>query len=157
MQGFKNVVKHWFEPVAPFCFPLFISLVVVGTDQLTKLFFGFLGWPTILNLGVAFGLFPSWWWPWIGLAILSGLTAWLVRDGDRLSKLTRIGAGMLLGGGLSNILDRILVGSVRDYPWLPWLPAFNLADLAIVLGLILILGEELNWGGRFKRRFKNGT
>jgi len=65
------------------------------------------------------------------------------RKGD---SLFHIGAGLLLGGSLSNLFDRTFRGSVTDYlrfPTLPWKKirslVFNLADLCIFLGTALML------------------
>ena len=51
--------------------------------------------------------------------------------------------GMIVGGALGNLVDRVRAGSVTDFIKLPAWPAFNLADSAITLGviaLIVILG-----------------
>jgi signal peptidase II len=47
--------------------------------------------------------------------------------------------GMLLGGALGNIVDRAREGAVIDFVKLPYWPAFNVADAAITLGVIILL------------------
>jgi signal peptidase II len=47
--------------------------------------------------------------------------------------------GMLLGGALGNVLDRLREGAVTDYLKLPGWPAFNLADVCITVGVVLLL------------------
>ena len=47
--------------------------------------------------------------------------------------------GMLLGGALGNIVDRVRVGAVIDFVKLPHWPAFNVADSAITIGVIVLL------------------
>ncbi len=47
--------------------------------------------------------------------------------------------GMLLGGAIGNVLDRAARGAVTDYIKLPHWPAFNLADTAITLGVVVLL------------------
>ncbi len=47
--------------------------------------------------------------------------------------------GMLLGGALGNIVDRIREGAVVDFIKLPYWPAFNVADMAITFGVIILL------------------
>jgi signal peptidase II len=47
--------------------------------------------------------------------------------------------GLLLGGALGNIVDRIRVGAVIDFIKLPHWPAFNVADSAITIGVIALL------------------
>ena len=61
-----------------------------------------------------------------------------------------LGAGLLLGGSLANLFDRIFRGSVTDYlrfPTLPWKKirtlVFNLADLCIFFGTVLVLLRTL--------------
>jgi len=47
--------------------------------------------------------------------------------------------GLLLGGAAGNLLDRIRIGSVTDFIKLPHWPAFNLADIAITVGVIALV------------------
>lgn len=47
--------------------------------------------------------------------------------------------GMLLGGALGNIVDRIREGAVVDYLKLPYWPAFNVADASITIGVVVLL------------------
>jgi signal peptidase II len=46
---------------------------------------------------------------------------------------------MLLGGALGNIVDRVSEGAVIDFVKLPYWPAFNVADSAITIGVIVLL------------------
>lgn len=46
---------------------------------------------------------------------------------------------LLFGGGLSNILDRVMYGCVRDFTVFSWFPAFNLADICLSIGAGLFL------------------
>ncbi len=48
-------------------------------------------------------------------------------------------AGMLAGGAVGNIVDRVRDGAVTDFLKLPNWPAFNLADVAITLGVVALL------------------
>jgi signal peptidase II len=48
--------------------------------------------------------------------------------------------GLLIGGSVSNLLDRIRLGHVTDFLDVGWWPAFNLADSFIVLGVAILLG-----------------
>ena len=47
--------------------------------------------------------------------------------------------GMLLGGALGNIVDRIREGAVVDFLKLPYWPAFNVADASITIGVVILL------------------
>jgi signal peptidase II len=73
----------------------------------------------------------------VGLALL-GLLVYFVTHSSR--PLIWLATGLLLGGALGNLLDRIRTGSVLDFVQLPlgW-PPFNLADASIVLGVALLL------------------
>lgn len=72
--------------------------------------------------------------------VLLGVGLWLVRSlaRSRLSGASLIGALLLLAGGLSNGLDRLLSGGVIDCLAVPPGIVFNLADVAITAGLILL-------------------
>lgn len=91
------------------------------------------------NQGVAFGFLPG---RHLAVSVLVGvallvLVAYFARH---LSKpLIWLPTGMLLGGALGNILDRLRAGSVTDFVKLPlgW-PPFNLADASITLGVLLL-------------------
>lgn len=77
------------------------------------------------------------------LAFLALLLAILIWRG--LSTATLVGASLLIGGGLSNVLDRLLhQGAVIDFVSINVLgyssSIFNLADLAISLGMVLLAG-----------------
>jgi signal peptidase II len=50
-----------------------------------------------------------------------------------------ISTGLLLGGALGNLLDRLIDGSVTDFIKFPDWPAFNVADISITLGVIILL------------------
>ena len=55
------------------------------------------------------------------------------------SRLTAVGCGLILGGALGNLLDRVTAGSVTDYLDFRVWPIFNAADVAIVTGVIALL------------------
>jgi signal peptidase II len=59
--------------------------------------------------------------------------------------------GLLVGGALGNLLDRLLDGSVTDFIKFPDWPAFNAADIAITVGVITLL-LVLELAGRAERR-----
>ncbi len=91
------------------------------------------------NDGIAFGLAPGGHTiviALIGLALL-GVLLYFARHSTR--RLVWLPTGLLLGGALSNILDRVRDGSVTDFIKLPlgW-PPFNLADASITVGVIIL-------------------
>jgi signal peptidase II len=128
-------------------------LAVVGLDQLTKraversivsgethkLLPG-IDLVNTRNRGVAFGFLPG---SHLGVTILIGvallvLLAYFARHSAR--RLIWLPTGMLMGGAIGNIVDRLRAGSVTDFVKLPlgW-PPFNLADASITLGILLLL------------------
>jgi signal peptidase II len=96
------------------------------------------------NHGVAFGFLPG---DHLAVTIVIGvaLLALLVYFARHATRpLIWLPTGMLIGGALGNIIDRLREGSVTDFIKLPlgW-PPFNLADTSITLGvLILVLTIE---------------
>ena len=106
------------------------------------------------NRGVNFGLFASGSdaGRWILIAIALGISAWvwrwIARAGEGMP--AQVSAGLLVGGALGNVVDRVLYGAVADFlnmsvpGWTnPW--AFNVADIAIFLGaigLVLFTGRQ---------------
>jgi len=102
------------------------------------------------NRGISYGLFaqgsPAGRWLLIVLAlvIVAGLWLWLAR---LPRPLPAAGVGLIIGGALSNVADRLVHGAVADFFWIHWgnfsWYVFNLADVAIVAGVVLILYDSL--------------
>jgi len=94
----------------------------------------------VQNSGIAFGLFSS------ATAIVTLATAlavgWMLlffaRSGSRHPVLPAA-LGLLIGGSVSNLVDRVRLGHVTDFLDLGWWPAFNLADSFIVIGVAILL------------------
>ncbi|HTZ87532.1 MAG TPA: signal peptidase II [Solirubrobacteraceae bacterium] len=91
------------------------------------------------NHGVAFGFLPgshTLVTVLIGVALLALLVYFALHSHDRLIWLP---TGMLLGGAIGNVIDRVRSGSVTDFIKLPlgW-PPFNIADMSITLGVLLL-------------------
>jgi len=91
------------------------------------------------NTGVAFGFFSGGGALVAVIAVLAlaGLLAFFFTHVDR--RLAWLATGMLVGGAAGNLIDRAREGSVTDFLDLPLWPAFNLADTAITLGVLLLL------------------
>ena len=64
-----------------------------------------------------------------------------------------MGLTLIIGGGLSNLFDRVLRGGVIDFIDLGWGSVFNLADVFITLGLVLYLYLIFKNGEQSKNRF----
>ena len=117
---------------------------------------GFFNLVLVGNTGVSFGLFRGsgarWFLVVVSLAVVVALLVWLWRARARLIQL---GVGLVIGGALGNVVDRVRLGAVVDYLdfhafQVHW-PAFNVADSAIVIGVIAlvldgVLGRPPNSG-----------
>ena len=93
------------------------------------------------NHGVAFGFLPGSHIAitiLIGVALLGLLVYFALHTRERLIWLP---TGMLIGGAIGNVVDRLREGSVTDFIKLPlgW-PPFNLADMSITLGVLILFG-----------------
>lgn len=96
------------------------------------------------NSGMAFGA-GSGVGPLIGIVAV-GVVVVLVRQAmSSATQLTRVAAGVLLGGAVGNLVDRLirddawLRGRVVDFIDLGWFPVFNVADMAINIGAVLLV------------------
>jgi signal peptidase II len=91
------------------------------------------------NRGVAFGLFAGDQAPMIAISVLAIglLAAYLARHASQPGAW--LAAALIGGGALGNLADRARDGYVRDFLDPPAWPAFNVADVAIVVGVGLIL------------------
>ena len=93
----------------------------------------------VRNSGIAFGLFAS---RTSAVILLTALTVgamvlFYARSAQR-HPLLPVALGLVLGGSLSNLVDRVRLGYVTDFIDFRWWPAFNLADTFIVVGVGLL-------------------
>ena len=93
----------------------------------------------VRNHGVAFGAFAGG-GTIVAVVIAIALVAlvlWFVRHTG--TPLAWLPTGLLLGGAVGNIFDRVRDGAVTDFVKLPAWPAFNVADIAITFGVLSLL------------------
>lgn len=111
----------------------------------------FLHLENVRNKGVAFGLGGDISAVLIGvtLVLLLGLLVFLATRG-RGGALIWVPAALLIGGALGNLADRVRDGAVTDFIDLPLWPTFNLADVAITVGVLLLLLDVERSEGRRK-------
>jgi len=115
--------------------------VLVSFDQISKYIIRHTGGFYICNKGVSFGLpfftlaFFNLKFKIFNLKSISNLKFQILN----YSKLTLLGIILIISGGLSNIADRIMSGCVIDFIDLKFWPVFNLADIYITIGGIIIL------------------
>jgi signal peptidase II len=104
----------------------------------------------VWNPGISYGLFPAT-SPWgtalqvsLTLGMIAFLAWWLWKSS---SLAVSVGCGLVVGGGLGNLLDRVVYGRVADffhfhgfgYNWY----VFNIADVAVTLGAIAFIYDVL--------------
>lgn len=142
---------------------IIVMVLICVLDQLSKL--AIMDWlhpgaiypviPKLFNLtltfnkGIAFGLFsdfPDMWRQiFLGVTTLAAVCVllYLLRHEYYNSKVGRFALALILGGAVGNIIDRVRLGYVVDfldfylgsYHW----PAFNVADSAICVGIVILL------------------
>jgi signal peptidase II len=130
-----------------------VALAAVAADQLTKRIVtshlaldqgdhivGPFWIHHVQNSGIAFGLFSS---RTAAVIVLTGIAVvWMLvffaRSGARHPVLP-VALGLVIGGSMSNLLDRVRLGYVTDFLDLRYWPAFNLADSFIVIGVGVLL------------------
>ncbi len=91
------------------------------------------------NRGAAFGLFPQFQWLYLGAAVLVGFYILVAghRFGTTFARQALL--GLILGGAISNGIDRFFQGYVVDFIDLHRWPVFNVADMSIVIGILLAI------------------
>jgi len=142
-------------------FGMATALAVFVADQLSKLWILFWvrledtgPWPItpfmefvmVWNRGISYGLFQQssdlGRWALVALSIAASvwLSFWLRRAARRMEALA---LGLIIGGALGNVIDRIAYGAVADFVHLFWRDwswyVFNIADAAIVVGVVALL------------------
>ena len=146
--------QGWFLPV---------GIGILVSDQISKLWIertylpgmgttvvsGLFSLTRVHNTGVAFGMAQ-------GNNLLTGILAWLIlvlsvwvaKGWDWERRWVQVVAGMVAGGAVGNLIDRMRLGYVLDFldfHYVGWSwPAFNLADAAISVGVTLLV---LSWIG----------
>lgn len=144
--------SRWRVRRAAFARAVVVLAIVVGLDQLTKhtiatgiapgetrKFLPLVNLVHVRNTGVAFGFLSSGGalvlaFTLIALAVLIGYLAWRPER-----PWLWLPTGMLVGGAVGNLIDRISSGSVIDFIKLPDWPAFNVADMSITFGVLALL------------------
>ena len=136
---------------------LIVAAAVVAVDQVTKgilrgaldagehrdLILGF-ELSNVTNSGIAFGALEG-----AAEGLVLGVTAaalalilgWFMAAGDRPGMW--LGVGLLVGGAVGNLIDRVRTDGVTDFIDPPMWPAFNVADVAITFGVVVLVGAAL--------------
>ena len=94
----------------------------------------------ILNAGAAFGLLENQRFFFIAIAVvLLGVLVKYYAHIPPTPPILRIGVGLMAGGAIGNLIDRIKSGQVVDFFDFRIWPIFNIADMAIVVGVSIII------------------
>lgn len=162
-QGISSIIRHGLgERVAPLTeweakrfgpVPA-VALVVLLIDQVTKALVtqalghgrvitalgGLIYLDEVHNTGAAFSLLRSHGVVFIliAAAVMIGVLVFYRRIAASAG-IVRLAVGLILGGATGNLIDRIRLGYVVDFIDLRWWPVFNMADSAIVVGVLVLV------------------
>lgn len=140
-----------------------IAAVTIALDQLSKWWVldgmglasrppievtSFFNLVLVWNHGISFGMLSGQRLPLllivVAMVVVSILLRWLVKVTDWL---TVVGIGLVVGGALGNVIDRVRFGAVADFLDFHWeklhWPAFNIADSAIFMGVVVLCIESM--------------
>ncbi len=144
---------------------IWLAVVVVILDQLTKYIAStslelhqsvavmpMFNWTLMHNPGAAFsflaneGGWQRWFFAVIAVAVSAVIVLWIKRL-QQHEKWQAVALALILGGAIGNVIDRIWLGYVVDfidvyYEHMHW-PAFNIADSAITIGVVLIIIDSI--------------
>ena len=130
-----------------------VAAIVVALDQLSKYLVrakmdpgqsipehGFFRFTYGTNTGGVFGLFSNQTFLITVAAVISVVVILLYsRHRMAQSMLVKVSLGMILGGSIGNLIDRVRLGEVTDFIDVGAWPVFNLADSAIDIGVVLLI------------------
>ncbi len=135
-----------------------IAILVIVADQLSKVWIrsnlapneslceiGFFSIVNIRNTGAAFGLFRGFTFvltiiSFVGAIFILVYNFYFYRRYPLLNnRLSRIALGLILGGTVGNLIDRLRFGYVTDFIDFQYWPAFNVADSSVTIGVIIFI------------------
>ncbi len=143
-----------------------IAMLTILADQLSKAWIrstvalngdstvvvpGWIDFSHILNHGAAWGMLYGQRWFLIGVTVVvMVIVSQMAREFAPHSVLARYGLGLILGGAVGNLIDRIVAGAVTDFidlgspiEFVRTFPIFNLADSALTIGVLLLIFDIL--------------
>ena len=136
---------------------LLVTLVIIAADQVVKWLIREtvdpgeshpVIWPLRIvhytNTGAAFGMLQGA-GPLLVMTSVFGMAAIIVFlfNPSFAHPLMRLGLALMLGGAIGNLIDRVKDGEVVDFLKVPNFPAFNVADSAITIGVLLLIWAML--------------
>lgn len=155
-----------------------LALIAIGLDQWTKwlantklnfhkpvpIIEPVLNWTLAYNYGAAFsfladqGGWQKWFFAGLSFAISAFLVVYLTRA-PRQARLLNIGLALILGGAIGNLIDRVRIGKVIDFIHVHYAdvwhyPIFNIADIAICIGVALVVFDMLFLEGKRNKQYQ---
>jgi lipoprotein signal peptidase len=143
-----EIVPNWFEviaqfdPEAPLCDCGFSGLQTVSAPVMPRVNHGALFGIGQDHKGGANGLFAA-----VSVLAAAGIVVWGTRPNTARERGLMAALGLILGGTVGNLYDRLVFGGVRDFLYFhhnsfEW-PVFNVADCCLVVGAALLLVQAI--------------
>ena len=129
------------------------ALLVVALDQASKSYFsshppipllpGVVSLAVTYNPGIAFSIpVPSLLLPLLTVVVLTTFVVVFLQRVDISFPAAKVALVLVVGGGVGNLIDRLLWGTVVDFIAIGPFPVFNIADMAVVLGACLLVWKH---------------
>ncbi len=132
-----------------------VALLVAAIDQFTKFLIrknfqlnesipiikNIFHFTYVTNTGSAFGLFKNlnWFFMLFSIVVIIAIFYYLRKKIYEKEKFLQLAVGLLLGGTIGNMIDRILYGAVTDFLDFRVWPVFNVADSAVTISVIILI------------------
>ena len=160
MKEFLKKYKFWIIAFAVFAVGLILDLVLkaVFFEQEFDLINGFISIYYTFNTGAAWSIFANQtiFLIVVSVIILIALTIFCLFYKSS-STFYAISVGLIFGGAIGNLIDRILFGGVRDFIRLefwPTFPIFNIADICLCVGAVMLCVFFLFFSSKLEKRTK---
>lgn len=141
-----------------------VLIIVVLLDQFTKFIVDkfisstliiiprILEFTNIKNVGIAFGINSSNTKNiFLSIFVLIIIINFIKKQFKVIDEKTFFSLGLMLGGAIGNLIDRIIKGGVLDFIKISTFPVFNIADIAIVTGWILLIVNIIKFSKQEKK------
>ena len=146
-------------------YSLFIVLIIIVLlDQFTKFIADkfisstliiiprILEFTNVKNIGIAFGINSSNIKNiFLSIFVLIIIVNFIIKQFKVIDEKTFFSLGLMLGGAIGNLIDRIFKGGVLDFIKISTFPVFNIADIAIVTGWILLIVNIIKFSKQEKK------
>ena len=141
-----------------------VLIIVVLLDQFTKFIVDkfisstliiiprILEFTNVKNIGIAFGINSSNIKNiFLSIFVLIIIVNFIIKQFKVIDEKTFFSLGLMLGGAIGNLIDRIIKGGVLDFIKISTFPVFNIADIAIVTGWILLIVNIIKFSKQEKK------